>query len=156
MNRIHYGTLIKTNTSSDCGRTDPNANISKSTIGKWPKRVRGGKAERIAMTRTICWRQIQLYGNGSQVGTESEKFNSTRKPSKQFPIEMAISVNSVGPTFPAWDRYCDPSLLAPFNIPIRHICSSMLRTSSEWSADINFLTQDSDLFLSGLNRKKYI
>lgn len=115
MNRIHYGTLIKTNTSSDCGSTDPNdrknsgnpnTKISKSTIGKWLKRIRGGKAERIAMTRMICWRQIQLYGNGSQVGTESEKFNSTRKPSKQFPIEMAISVNSVGPTFPAWDRYC--------------------------------------------------
>lgn len=139
MNRIHFGTLIKTNTSSDCGRTDPNDRKNSETPNaRISKRIRGGKAERIAMTRTICWRPLQLYGNGSQVGTESEKFNSTRKPSKQFPIEMAISVNSVGPTFPAWDRYCDSSLLAPFNIPIRHICSSMLRTSSEWSANINF------------------
>lgn len=118
MNRIYYDTLIKTNTSPDCGRTDPNdRKNSGNPNANISTRIRGGKAERIAMTRTICWRQIQLYGNGSQVGTESEKFNSTRKPSKQFPIEMAISVNSVGPTFPAWDCYCDPSLLALSTFP---------------------------------------
>ncbi|KAG8264733.1 hypothetical protein J6590_004751 [Homalodisca vitripennis] len=59
-----------------------------------------------------CWKWHGLFVYGDEanqivcgkhknleVGTESEKFNSARKPSKHFPIEMA-RVNSVGPDFP--------------------------------------------------------